>query len=144
MKISHNSMGFAIDEGPFIQANVHITKQKETITNAFRYRKEKLLKFLEENTEQNSIARELVLHDWSIIDEIRDNFVQIFNKPVRIYEKDFVKDVLSSYKENMETISDELEKLMPLKESGESKIKEEVKIITEILNENEQRLKNNA
>lgn len=142
MKISHNCMGFTIDEGPFIQANVRITKQKETITNAFRYRKEKLMKFLEENTEQNSIARELVLNDWSLIDEIRDNFVQIFNKPVRIHEKDFVKDVLNSYKENMETISEELEKLMPLKESGESKIKEEVKIITEILTENEQRLNN--
>lgn len=61
---------------------------------------------------------------------------------MRIHEKDFVKDVLNSYKENMETISEELEKLMPLKESGESKIKEEVKIITEILTENEQRLNN--
>ena len=53
-------MGFKIDEGPMIRANLRLTKQKQAITNAFRYKKEKLTKFLEENTERNSIMREFV------------------------------------------------------------------------------------
>ena len=51
-----------------------------------------------------------------------------------------MEEVLSSYKESLENIRIDLEKLMPLKESGETKIQEEIKIITEILTENKQRL----